>query len=127
MVVSRHRPERVADLVRELLSRLIQDQVRDPRVGFVTLTDVRLSPDLKHARVFVSTLGESAGRAAAVEGLNHAAGFLRRELAHRAGLKRVPQLEFHEDPSVEQGSRVDRILDDLDGATPAEETADGDE
>ena len=72
-----NRPERVADAIRDELSRLLSREVHDPGVGFVTLTGVELSPDLKQARVFVSRLGSEADRASAVEGLNHAATFLR--------------------------------------------------
>ena len=125
--MSTHRPERVAEQIRELLFRLIRDQVRDPRVGFVTVTDVELSPDLLHARVYVSTLGDGSARAAAVEGLNHARGFLRRELGRRAGLKHVPQIEFAEDASIERGSRLESILEELDVPPADEDTADGDE
>ena len=117
-----HRPERIADLIHRILAR----EVRDPRVGFVTLTEVRLTPDLRHARVFVSKLGEEEERIAAVEALNHAAGYLRREVAHRAGLKRVPDLEFVEDLALATGMRVEKLLDDL-GVTPDDAQGNGDE
>jgi ribosome-binding factor A len=111
--VTGHRPERIADLVHRILADVVRDKVRDPRVGFVTLTEVRVTPDLRHARVFVSRLGEEEERTASVDALNHAAGYLRREVAHRAGLKRVPDLEFVEDSALETGMRVESLLDDL--------------
>jgi len=88
-------------------------EVRDPRVGFVTLTDVELSPDLKQARIFVSRLGSAADRDAAVEALNHAAAFLRHALATRADLKYTPALRFVPDPTIERGSRVEAIIQEI--------------
>jgi len=109
-----HRPERVADLVHRILADVVRDKVRDPRVGFVTLTEVRVTRDLRCARIYVAKLGDDEQRAASVDALNHAAGYLRREVAHRAGLKRVPELEFFEDRAFETGMRVESLLDDLD-------------
>lgn len=104
-----HRGERVAEQLRGVLVDLIRD-VRDPRVGFVTLTGVEMSPDLKHARVFVSRLGSEAEREAAVDALNHAAPFLRRALADRARLRYTPGLRFVADATLERGSRVEAII-----------------
>jgi len=106
------RHERVAEQIRGVLVELIRE-VRDPRVGFVTLTGVELSPDLKQARVFVSRLGSEAERASAVEGLNHAATFLRRALADRARLRFTPGLRFVSDATLERGSRVEAILQEI--------------
>ena len=111
--MSTHRRERVADLLQHILAGAVRDKIRDPRVGFVTITEVRVSPDLRHARVFVSELGESEHRAVAVEALNHAAPFLRGEVARHARLKYVPKLEFVEDVALETGMRVERILDEI--------------
>jgi ribosome-binding factor A len=110
-----HRPERVADLVHRILADVVRERVRDPRVGFVTLTEVRVTPDLRRARVYVSKLGDGEQRADSVDALNHAAAFLRREVAHRAGLKRVPDLEFVEDRALETGMSVEGLLDELHG------------
>jgi ribosome-binding factor A len=103
------RGERVAEQIRGVLADLIRE-VRDPRVGFVTLTGVELSPDLKQARVFVSRLGSEAERAAAVGALNHATPFLRRSLAVRARLRFTPALRFVSDATLERGSRVEAII-----------------
>lgn len=108
-----HRPERIADVIRDHLARLLREELRDPRVGFVTITDVRVSPDLRHARVYVSQLGAAADRIASVAALNRAVPFLRRELARVAILRRTPELVFHEDSTLESGFRVDQILDEL--------------
>lgn len=108
-----HRAEKVGDLVRGILARLLREEVRDPRIGFVTLTGAEVSPDLKHARVFFSTLGDAASRADAARALNHAAPFLRRSVAREAGLRYTPELRFEEDPSVEGGFRVDALLDEI--------------
>ena len=105
-----HRTRRVADLIRHALAELISRDLRDPRVGLITVTEVRISPDLKHARVFVSSLGTPGARAAAVGALNHAAPFLRRGLGGAVTLKRLPELTFVEDATLEQGERVERLL-----------------
>ena len=108
-----HRHERVAETIRGALAELIRDELRDPRVGFVTLTGVDLSPDLKQARVFVSNLGLEAERDAAVEALNHAAPFLRRSLAARARLRFTPGLRFVSDATLERGSRVEALIQEM--------------
>ena len=106
----RRRGERVAEQIRAVLSDALRDEVRDRRVGFVTLTDIELSPDLKQARVFVSRLGSEAEREEAVAALNHAAPFLRRALAQRARLRYTPALRFVSDATLERGSRVEEII-----------------
>ena len=115
------RPERVADRIRQVLADIIRGELRDPRVGFVTVTDVRISTDLQHARVYVSFLdrpeqdaGESQpDRDEALAALGHAAPFLRRRLAREAGLRRTPELRFEIDDSVAGGFRIDEILDGI--------------
>lgn len=113
-----HRPERVAELLQQVLAELIRDEVRDPRIGFVTVTEVRVSPDLKHARVFVSCLGELSDREASVKALNRASAFLRRALGRETRLKYVPDLEFDEDRTLETSLRVERLLDEIDRDEP---------
>ena len=120
--MSGHRARRVADVVREELARLLREEVRDPRVGFVTLTGVELSPDLKQARVHVSIL--QADPAEALTALTRAVPFLRRGLARNAGLRFTPELRFVEDRSAERGSRIEGILREV---LPDEEAADGPE
>jgi ribosome-binding factor A len=121
----------VADVIREVLARLLLLEIRDPRIGFVTLTGVALSPDLKHARVFVSLLGEESARKAGIEALNHAAPFFRRALAKEGHLRFTPALRFVEDLGAERGMRVEAALREIhDGETagapaPEEREEDG--
>lgn len=102
---------RVAEQVQRELADLIRLEIKDPRVGMVTLTDVEVAADYGHAKVFFTLLGEAAQIEAASEGLNHAAGFLRRELGRRIKLRTVPQLHFHYDESVERGMRLSKLID----------------
>lgn len=119
--MSHKRPERIADTIQRVLADLVRDQVRDPSVGFVTITEVRVSRDLKYARVYVSAIQD---REPCVRGLNRAAGFLRRGLASRAGLRFAPELRFVIDDSAIDGFRIERILDDVaPSAAVAEGTA----
>jgi ribosome-binding factor A len=106
------RNERVAEQIRAALAEAIRD-VRDPAVGFVTLTGVDLSPDLRSARVYVSRLGSGPERDAAVLALNHAVAFLRGAVATRARLRFTPTLHFVADPTIERGSRVEELLREL--------------
>ena len=117
-----HRSERVAETIRGVLAGAIRE-VRDPRVGFVTLTGVAISPDLKQARVFVSRLGSELERQGAVDALNHAAPFLRHALATRAHLRFTPALRFISDAAIERGSRVEALIQEI----HAEEGDPGDE
>ena len=117
-----HRSERVADVIREVLAKLLLLEVRDPRIGFVTLTGVELSPDLKHARVFVSTLGEESARRDGVRALNHAAPYFRRALAKEGRLRFTPSLRFVEDAAAERGMRVEAALREIhEGDDPNED------
>ena len=115
------RKARVAERIRDVLARTIDRDLRDPQVGMVTLTAVRLSPDLRQATVFVSTLGDDAGRVASLAALDRATPFLRRILARKASLRFTPSLRFVLDESLERGSRVESLLDDI-----ARERGDGD-
>jgi ribosome-binding factor A len=111
--VSSHRPERVAELIRHILARLLQEEVRDPRIRSLTLTEVRVSSDLKHARAYVSmaSLAGEKEKEVALGALNRAASFLRRSLAREAGLRHTPDIRFLEDRAVERGQRVDELLE----------------
>jgi len=106
---------RVAEQIQRELADLIRLEVKDPRVGMVTLVGVDVSPDYAHAKVFFTLLGEPAQIEAASAGLNHAAGFLRSELGHRLRLRGIPQLHFVYDESVERGARLSRLIDEAVG------------
>ncbi len=109
------RTGRVGDLIRAELSDLLLRHVRDPRVRLVSVTDVEVSPDLRHAVVKVSVLGEEEQRLETVEALRHARGYLRTELARRLRMMRVtPELIFELDRGAEYSQRISEILESLD-------------
>ena len=107
------RPERVADQIREEVAQLIAREVHDPGVGFVTITRVRVSPDLQLARVYYTLLGDEKARRETARALGRAAPFLRRQIGHRLRLRRVPELEFFYDESIAHQDRIERILQEL--------------
>ena len=107
------RQERVGELIHKEISDLLQRRTGDPRLAHVTILSVDISPDLKSASVFVSALGDRESRDSALEGLNHASGFIRRELSHCLNLRSVPELRFLLDDSWEQGARIDELLEQL--------------
>ncbi len=102
---------RVDEAVRAVLSDAIAKDLADPRVGFVTLTAVKTSPDLRHARVYVSILGDEQAREQTLSALRSAHGFLQSRLAAQLTLKNTPQLTFHFDPSVQRGMRITELLE----------------
>jgi ribosome-binding factor A len=106
------RTARLDELLREEISAIIRREVDDPRVGFVTITDVEVSPDLSHASVWVSLIGSPAERRQSMRALAGAMPFVRRRLG-RLRLKRIPQLHVKEDRTAERGTRVLRLLDQL--------------
>jgi ribosome-binding factor A len=106
------RLRRVADQIQRELSGLLRAELKDPRVGMITLTGVEVSPDLAHAKVFFTTLGDAEALARTEEGLRRAAGFLRSELGHRLKLRVTPEVRFVHDPSVEHGARLSKLIDD---------------
>ena len=112
---------RVDEAVREVLSDGIATQLHDPRVGFVTVTGVKTSSDLRHARVYVSVLGDEDAREASLAGLRSAHGFLQGLLASELKLKHTPALTFFYDESVDRGMRISHLLDHpLDPEQPPE-------
>jgi len=127
--MSRSRKDRVATAIHHEMTGLVQSAMNDPRLGFVTVTGVDLSQDLRHAKVFVSILGSESARASSLEALSSAAGYLRRELAHRLNLRRTPDLQFHLDVSGDHGERIEQLLHDvgLGHGSPALEAGAGSE
>jgi len=108
------RMRRVDEALRAVLSDAISRQLKDPRVGFVTVTGVKTSPDLRHARVYVSVLGGEREVQASLEGLRSAHGFLQSRLASELKLKHTPALRFEYDESVVRAMRITRLLDQRD-------------
>jgi ribosome-binding factor A len=106
----KHRPERVATLIQETLGVKLTTDVKDPRVGFVTITSVDVSPDCTHATVHVSVLGEEEDKQKAMEGLESAKGYLRSHLAQALSLRVTPELHFRLDRGLEHAARIDEIL-----------------
>ena len=106
------RMRRVDEAVREVLSEAIAKDLQDPRVGFVTVTGVKTSPDLRHARVFVSVLGDEQVRSDSLAGLRSAHGFLQGRVAAELRLKHTPMLEFDYDESVDRAMRISRLIEE---------------
>ena len=115
------RMRRVDEAVHQVLSEAVPE-LKDPRIGFVTVTGVKTSSDLRHARVFVSVLGSKKARSASMAGLEAAHGVLQARIAGELRLKRTPQLTFEYDPAVERGVRMTQLIDEL-----APDDADGEE
>jgi ribosome-binding factor A len=106
------RSTRLADQIQRDLAELIRRELKDPRVGLVTVTDVEVSRDLSHAKVFVSSLADAETHEHTIAALQHAAGFLRARLGHALRLRTVPELHFVYDESVERGVRLSRLIDE---------------
>ena len=113
------RTERVDELLRQEIGSIVTKDVADPRIGFATITSVETTTDLRHAKVWVSVIGQPAERDAAVAALRHAMPFIRHELGRRLRIRRIPDLHVHLDDTAERGTRILQLLADLEaGATP---------
>ena len=106
----KHRPERLGELIRQTVAAFLTGNVRDPRIGFVTVTKVEVSPDLGHARVWVSIMGTEEERVRSLEGLGSAARFLRTQLSRELQLRTTPELHFELDRGLEHAARIDEVL-----------------
>jgi ribosome-binding factor A len=111
-VANQQRIRRVAVEIQRELSELIRTELKDPRLSLITLTDVDLSSDLAHAKVFFTSFADPAQRSEVIAGLQHAAGFLRSALAARLTVYNAPELRFMYDESVESGMRIARLIDE---------------
>jgi ribosome-binding factor A len=105
-----HRQEKLGELIAAELSELLRTRLKDPRVGFASITHVEVSGDLRHAKVFVSVMGSEEEQAASMRGLKNAGGFLRHELASRIVLRFMPELTFKLDTSIAEGARILELI-----------------
>jgi ribosome-binding factor A len=110
---SNRRPEQVAETLRQVVTDALMRDVRDPRVGFITVTAVQVTNDLSHATVLVSVPGDDAARDRALEGLRSAAGFLRSKVAKTLTTRTVPELHFELDRGLAHAARIDQLLNEL--------------
>ncbi len=108
-----NRSDRVGDQLRKELSELLAREVHDPGIGFLTLTSVHVTPDLQHARVYYTVIGEAAARRQTQRALERATPFLRRQIGHRLRLRRVPELQFTFDEGIEAQDRVEQLLREI--------------
>jgi ribosome-binding factor A len=116
------RSRRIAEQIQRELSNIIRLELKDPRVGMITLTDVEVSQDHSHAKVYFTLLGDAEKVAETTGALQHAAGFLRSQLARSLKLRTIPRLNFEYDVSVERGVRLSRLIDEAVSADPDRST-----
>ncbi len=121
------RARRVEEQIQRLLVDLIRREIRDPRVGPVTITGVQVSPDLSHAKVFFVPFAGSGDAALELQALQHGAGFLRRELKVALGMRQVPELHFEIDTSIERGARLSALIDEAVASDRARHIEPGDD
>ena len=114
------RTEQLDELFRHEIAEIVTRDVADPRIGFATITDVETSPDLRHAQVWVSVIGQPSEREATIAALDRAMPFVRRELGHRLHLKRIPELHVRLDDTAERGTRILRLLHELEAGSAVE-------
>jgi ribosome-binding factor A len=122
-----HRPDRVAHELKNEISVIIARELHDPRVGLATVTDAKVSPDLRHARVYVSVYGPPEEQQETLAALNHAAGFIRRAIGSRLRLRRSPEIVFTFDESVEYGDRMERLIAEVNQENPGFESQPSDQ
>ena len=123
--MSAARPERVGEAIRDELSQLLAREVRDPGVGFITLTTVKVAPDLQLARVYYTSMGDEKSRRDTARALGRATPFLRRQVAQRLRLRRAPELQFFYDESIAHQDRIEQILHELKTESEANEASAG--
>jgi len=106
------RMRRINEVLREVVGAAIASDLSDPRIGFTTVTSVETSPDLRHAKIFVSVLGDEEAREATLDGLRSSHGVIQSRIAAETRMKRTPTVTFHYDDTIEQGVRISHLLDD---------------
>jgi ribosome-binding factor A len=111
--MSKFRPNRLSEMLKEEISQLIRVELQDPRIGFVTVTSVDVANDLAHAKVYISVLASEDEGKASLETLNRAAGFVRSEIGKRVQLRHIPSITFVNDPSIQHGAHIAKLLRDV--------------
>jgi ribosome-binding factor A len=113
MQMTNHRANRVGEQMKKELSDIIGRKIKDPRIGFVTVTDVQVTGDLQQAKVYISVLGDDEQKENTLKGLAKAKGFIRSEIGHRIRLRKTPEIIFEFDESIDYGNRIDTLLHQL--------------
>ncbi len=111
--MAEHRLERLRELIKAEFGQILQRELKDPRIGFVSVTDVEVSNDYSHVKIFVSVFGSEEEKKQTMEGLESAKGFIRSELGQRIRLRHTPELHFIADESMERGSRIMALLNEM--------------
>lgn len=120
------RTEKLQEFIKEQVSEILRQQVKDPRIGFVSITDVEVSVDRRHARIFVSVLGGGDAKTASMAGLQSAQRYIRGELGRRLQMRHTPEITFKLDESIERGSRVVSLIRDVTQGAPHGDAAPAD-
>jgi len=118
------RQEKIREFLKEEISRILREEIKDPRLGFVTVTDAEVSRDYSHAKVFVSLFGSDEQKQQSWAALKSATKFIRSEVGRYLRLRVLPELHFHIDTSIDQGMRIYELLKGIEKETPVEETSD---
>ena len=105
--------DKIAGIIQKEISEIIQFELKDPKIGFITITDVEVTGDLSQARIYVSFLGQDARKEAGMKALERSKGFLRTQLAKRLTIRKVPELIFKQDVSLEKGNKIEKIIADI--------------
>lgn len=113
--MSSHRIERVQEEIKKEVSQIIHQELKDPRIGFTTITEVEMSKDLSFAKIFISVMGSEEVQKSTLEGLEHGKGFIRSEIGKRIRLRHTPEIAFVLDRSLEHGAKIQQIINKLKG------------
>lgn len=122
--MSSYRPDRVKAAIREEVSNILQRDLKDPRLGFATVTDVDISGDLQHVKIYVSILGEEESRTETMKALESAKGYIRSEIGRRVPLRLTPEISFEYDESIERGARILKLIEEVQSGRNDEESGD---
>lgn len=108
-----HRANRVAEEIKKEITQMLRDEIKDPRIGFVTVTTVEVTPDIRYAKVYISVLGDEETKVQSLHSLEKAKGFVRSELGKRMRLRYTPEISFRFDSSIEHGARILKLLKEV--------------